>query len=121
MPAEISPVSQNTKSYEELLREGWELHASRKDEDLAESVFRQAIALDSKPVDAYYGLGLVLKSQDRRKEAIQAFEKVVELLDSHAIQDRTRRSILRRLALGHINQLKSGDWGLEREVWQREE
>jgi tetratricopeptide (TPR) repeat protein len=109
------------QTYEDYLREGWALHGSRKNEDVAEEYFRQAASANPKSVDAYYGLGLVLKAQDRRQEALQVFQKVVELLESNAIEDRVRAGMLRRLTLGQINQIRTGDWGLEKEIWKRAE
>lgn len=109
------------QSYEDYLREGWALHGSRKNEDMAEEYFRQAIDANPKSIDAYFGLGLVLKVQDRRQEAMQVFQKVVELLDSDVIEDKVRAGMLRRLTLGHINQMRSGDWGLEKEIWKHAE
>lgn len=107
------------KTYEDYYREAWAFHGSKKDEDAAEENFRQAIALNPSSVDAYYGLGLVLKAQDRRQDAIQAFQKVVELLDAQTVGDLSRAHMLRRLSIGHMNQMKTGDWGLEKEIWGR--
>jgi len=99
-------------------QQGWLLHSSRKDEDAAEENFRQAIASNPNYFDAYFGLGLVLKSQDRRQESIQAFQKVLELLESDPLDDRSRAEMLRRLTLAHINRMKTGDWNLEKEIWK---
>jgi len=106
------------RSETEYYEQGWLLHSSRKDEDAAEENFRRAIDFNPKFIDAYFGLGLVLKSQDRRQESIQAFQKVIELLESDPLEDRSRAEMLRRLALAHINQMKSGDWNLEQEIWK---
>jgi tetratricopeptide (TPR) repeat protein len=119
MPSEENAKPAQLQTYEEYIREGWALHASRKDEDGAEEYFRQAATANPNSVDAYYGLGLVLKAQDRRQEALQVFQKVLELLDSNVIDDRVRAGMLRRLTLGHINQIKTGDWGLDKEIWKR--
>ena len=66
----------------------------------------------------HIGLGLVLKTQDRRQDAILAFQNVVDLLEANPIEDRSRSQMLRRLAIGHMNQLKTGDWDLEKEIWK---
>jgi tetratricopeptide (TPR) repeat protein len=119
MAIEQAANSIQGKTYEDYYREGWTLHGSKKDEDAAEENFRQAIALSPKSVDAYYGLGLVLKAQDRRQEAIQAFQKVLDLLSANTVEDRIRSQMLHRLSIGHINQMKTGDWDLEKEIWKR--
>lgn len=119
MSLDESAKPSQLKSYDDYLREGWALHGSRKNEDMAEEYFRQAASANPKSIDAYYGLGLVLKAQDRRQEATQVFQKVVDLLDANVVEDRVRAGMLRRLTLGHINQMRSGDWGLEKEIWKR--
>jgi len=119
MAPEQTTNSLQRKTYEDYYRDGWTLHGSKKDEDAAEENFRQAIALNPKSVDAYYGLGLVLKAQDRRQEAIPAFQKVVDLLEANPIEDRIRSQMLRRLSIGQMNQMKTGDWDLEKEIWKR--
>jgi tetratricopeptide (TPR) repeat protein len=119
MPPDPTTNPTQSKTYEDYYREGWSLHGSKKDEDAAEENFRKAIALNPKSVDAYYGLGLVLKTQDRRQEAIAAFQQVVDLLDANTVEDRNRSQMLHRLSIGHINKLKTGDWDLEKEIWKR--
>jgi tetratricopeptide (TPR) repeat protein len=119
MAPEQTTDSIQAKTYEDYFREGWSLHSSKKDEDAAEEDFRKALALNPKSVDAYFGLGLVLKAQDRRQDAIQAFQEVVDLLNSGTVEDRSRMQMLRRLAIGHMNQLRTGDWDLEKEIWKR--
>lgn len=118
MTPDESAISTQPRSESEFYERGWLLHSSRKDEDAAEENFRRAIDFNPKFIDAYFGLGLVLKSQDRRQESIQAFQKVMELLESDPLEDRSRAEMLRRLALAHINQMKSGDWNLEKEIWK---
>jgi tetratricopeptide (TPR) repeat protein len=101
---------------EEFVNSGWAKKTSGNLEE-AESNFRKAISLNPDFVEAHYGLGLVLKAQGRRQDCIESFEKVIELIDK-GIDDRIRGEMLRRLALAHINQLRSGDWGLEQEIWK---
>lgn len=101
-----------------FMRRGWAYHA-RKQEDFAEADFRRALAIDPRSVDASYGLGLILKAQGRKDEAINAFRKTLELIADGAVEDRIRAEMLRRLSLGHINELSIGDWNLEEMVWHR--
>ena len=109
------------KTADDLFRQGWIQHSRDKEEQAAEESFRRAITLDHNKVDAYYGLGLVQKAQGKHREAVDTFQTVVEKIESGMIDDRVRSEMLRRLTLGHINMLKSGDWGLEEEIWQHEE
>lgn len=107
-----------SQSAEDFLRKGWEYH-SNKQEDSAEQSFRRAIQMSPGLLDAYFGLGLVLKAQGRKQEAIQAFEKVLDLLELEISSEPAQRQMLRRLTLGHINMINSGDWNLEKEIWKR--
>ena len=106
------------KDIETYMRRGWAYH-SRDLEDKAEADFRRALNLDPESVDANYVLGLVLKAKGEINEAVQQFEKTVQLLEAGKLDNKSRTEMLRRLSLGHINELKSGDWDLEREVWRR--
>ena len=83
----------------------------------AEQAFERAAALRPDDPEPSFGLGLALKRQMKKEPAIQAFRRVADL--TPRLADRARASILRRLALGHINYLERGEWDLEREVWGR--
>ena len=113
---ETSTGQKTPSSASELINKAWELKASGKIDD-AEVIFRKAIAIHPSSLEANYGLSLMLKSQDRRQESIAGFEKVLELIDQ-GVEDRARGEMLRRLALAHINHLRSGDWALEKEIWK---
>jgi tetratricopeptide (TPR) repeat protein len=81
--------------------------------------FHKAIDLDPTAVDAVYGLGMGLKAEGKKEEAVAAFKNAIALLDQGVVSDKVRARILRRLALGHINEMTKGDWNLEAEIWQR--
>ena len=100
------------------MRRGWAYH-SRGRQQAAEADFRRALELDSESVDANYVLGLILKAQDRHQEAVEYFQKTIELLEEGKLENKARTEMLRRLSLGHINELRKGDWDLESEVWRR--
>jgi tetratricopeptide (TPR) repeat protein len=87
--------------------------------DQAEADFRRAISIDPEDVDATYVLGLVLKAEGRIEEAVASFQKAVSLIEAGKVENKDRSEMLRRLALGHINELTEGDWNLEKEIWQR--
>ena len=105
------------QSANDYLRQGW-LDHGRSNETSAEEEFRKAIQLGPGLIDAYYGLGLVLKAQGRGKEAIQIFEKALDLVQNDTATEKVRMQMLGRLIRGHINLLNSGDWNLEKEVWK---
>ncbi len=115
--ADSPAVHQESASAAAYINKGWELKSSGK-LDEAEDSFRKAITLQPGSVEAYYALGLTLKAQNRRQESIRSFEKVFDLVEG-GLEDRVRGQMLRRLTLGHINQLSNGDWNLEHEIWQR--
>lgn len=106
------------KTAADFIRRGWENRTGGKLDD-AEKDFRKAISLDERSVEAYYGLGLMLKSQDRKKEAIENFTMVLEMIDTN-LEDHARIEMLRRLSKGQINMIKGGDWNLEKEIWRKE-
>jgi tetratricopeptide (TPR) repeat protein len=116
-PTETQQTTQ-LKTVDDFTRQGWVLHSEGK-QDAAETSFRQAVSIDPKSIEAYYGLGLVLKAEDRRQDAVQAFQQVLSLLEDGVVADPSRHAMLRRLSMGHINQLKEGDWNLEKEIWKK--
>ncbi len=85
----------------------------------AEADFHKAIGLDPEMVDAVYALGMTLKAGKKNQESIQTFGQVLALLNAGAVADRVRADMLRRLSLGHINVIQSGDWNLEKEIWHK--
>jgi tetratricopeptide (TPR) repeat protein len=115
-PNEI-PQPQSSMEY---LRRGYAFYARSLFPE-AEDDFRKAIELDPEAVDAVYALGMALKAHGRHEESIQVFKQVLSLLNAGAVADRVRADMLRRLAVGHINFITSGDWNLEKEIWQKVE
>jgi len=109
-PAQINP--QNAAEY---AGRGW-FYFSRQEFLEAQSDLETAISLEP-DVDFYYALGLILRAQGKNSEALAVFEKTLPLVSDSENQQRT--TMLRRLTLGQINMIKSGDWNLEKEVWKR--
>jgi len=101
----------------EFHRRGTAYYA-RKQFDAAVEDFKQAIALDDNMVDAHYSLGMVLKALGRKEEAAAAFQKVVDLVTPDVGSGNVSADMLRKLALGHKNELTQGDWNLEKEIWK---
>lgn len=92
---------------------GWG-HYGERQYDQAIEVFREALQLDGGSVDALYGLGLSLKEGGRHEEAVPVFVKVMRLAPQK--EPGARGTMLARLARGHINQIKKGDWDLDEEM-----
>jgi tetratricopeptide (TPR) repeat protein len=114
-PTEINP--ENAADY---VKRGYAFHA-RKEYAKADEDFRKAISMDSQSAEAHYGLGLNLKTQNKKEEAIKAFQQALDFMNALEEQDIIRAHMLSRITKGHINQLKKGDWDLRKEFWDRDE
>jgi tetratricopeptide (TPR) repeat protein len=110
----IDPKSLSPKSASDFSYRGW-LYYSQKDFALAEEDFHAS--LDSNPdnIDDLFALGLTLKAAGKLDQAVNIFEKILGLLDT--LPDKIRAHMLHRLVMGHINQIKIGNWHLEKEIW----
>ena len=104
--------------YEGFMRRGWVFHSSGEQEK-AESDFRRAISYSPESVDANFALGLVMKAQDNKEGAIELFNKCMELIEQGKIEEHDQSEMMRRLTLGHINELTTGDWNLEDQIWHQ--
>jgi hypothetical protein len=60
---------------------------------------------------------MVLRYSDKTREAIQVFTEVIT--NAELIEENPKARMVRNLAVGHIHQIESGDWNLEKEIWQR--
>jgi tetratricopeptide (TPR) repeat protein len=106
------------KTVDDFQKRGMAYYA-RKQYKEAEADLTKAIELDATNIDSYYSLGMVLKANNCKIDSIAAFKKVVELIHTRSDASTTKYDMLRRLALGHINELTEGDWNLEKEIWKR--
>lgn len=104
--------------YEGFMSRGWALH-SMGEHEKAESDFRTAIVYSPESIDAIYALGLVMKAQKKKEEAIELFEKCLRLIEQGKIEDQSRSEMMRRLTQGYINELTTGDWNLEEHIWRQ--
>jgi len=102
--------------YNGFMQRGWAHHA-RGSQNQAESDFRRAISYSPESVDANYALGLVMKSQGNKEGAVELFNKAMELIKQGKIESHSQSEMMRRLTLGHINELTTGDWNLEDQIW----
>ncbi len=92
---------------------------ARKQYQEAEKDLNKATSLDPNNIDAFYSLGMVLKAQNKKDVAVAAFTQVINLIHARSDSKQVRYDMLRRLALGHVNELTQGDWNLEKEIWKR--
>jgi tetratricopeptide (TPR) repeat protein len=104
--------------FDGFMRRGWANH-SRGEQAQAESDFRRALSYSQNSIDAHFALGLVLKTQGKKEDAVETFNVTMGLIEQGAIEDNEKRVMLRRLTLGHINELTIGDWNLEDEIWHQ--
>jgi tetratricopeptide (TPR) repeat protein len=110
------PQSMNPQTAGEYAERGW-LYYSKDDYTKAEADFRKALETEPKNADTLFALALNFKASGSPQQAIHTFEEVITALP--AVEDSTRAHMLERLVHGHINQLKQGDWNLEKEIWHR--
>jgi tetratricopeptide (TPR) repeat protein len=103
---------------EGYMRRGWAYH-TRGNHVEAESDFKQALMLDTESVEPNYALGLTKKAQGENEAALKYFKKAMNLIEAGKVEEGTQREMIRRLTLGHINELTDGDWNLEDEIWHQ--
>ena len=99
----------------EYIHRAW-LYYGQQNFEKSINDFYKALESDPENVDTVFGLALALKSNGNKEKAIEFFEKTLSLIDQ--IEDHIRARMLRRLTVGQINQIKTGDWNLEKELWQ---
>lgn len=92
---------------------GWQ-HYSRKEYFRAEADFQKALEGSPGAVDTLYALAMTYAASGRPQEAVQAFGKVLVLLQNPQGIDLVRVHMLVRLAQGHINHIQTGDWDLRK-------
>lgn len=106
-------VAANPQSAEAHTNLGWGLYGQKQ---LAEAVkeFQEAIRLDARSFDSHYGLGLAHKAAGAKAEAEAAFRAAHDLTGQ--LENQVRGQMLKHLLHAHINQLNTGDWGLDKEL-----
>ena len=95
------------ETIEDYLREGWSLHV-QGEHARAERNFREAFSMEPLSVEASYGLGLSLKLQGQKQEALQVFQRTIDLINSGKMNEHPRRAtMLRHLSTWHIRTISS--------------
>lgn len=107
-------VSENPTDVRSHLRLGWALYGK---DAYAEAVQTLSEAQERFPeeIEVIYALALAKKQHGQKESALELFREVVKR--SSEIKDEERAMMLRRIALGHANQLEHGTWELE--LWER--
>jgi tetratricopeptide (TPR) repeat protein len=94
-----SPTGKPPSTADDFIAKGWANHVNGEHAD-SETNFRRALVIDPQSAEAYYGLAMTLKSLQQFQPALEAFEKVVELINSEQMkEDPLRASMLRSLAI----------------------
>lgn len=96
---------------EDFVKSGWS-HYSKKEYYRAEADFQKALELSPNHIDTLYALAMTFQTSGRQQEAIHTFERVLKELPQLEEADKVRAHMLGRLAKGHINRIKTGDWNL---------
>jgi len=109
------PDTLNPQEMADFLERGW-LYYSHQKFEAAETDFHTVLDKEPDNIDALYGLGLALKSLGKSQQALEAFEQIDYGINR--IEDHQRALMISRLAHGQINQIKIGEWNLEKEVWK---
>ena len=104
--------------FEGYMRRGWAFHSKRNQAE-AEADFKKALTLNAESIEANYALGLTKKADGQTEAAIEYFRKAMNLIEAGKVDEGTQQEMLRRLTLGHINELTDGDWNLEDEIWHQ--
>lgn len=100
------PKTMEAATLEEFFNRGMMFY-SHEDFASAEADFKQAISKDAEAVDPIYGLALTYKASQQTDQAIEAFQKVIALLQQGKMDDQPeRKAMLMRISKSHINSLK---------------
>jgi tetratricopeptide (TPR) repeat protein len=110
-----NPSSINPQTPDEFCKRGW-LYYGRGEFSRAEADFVTSLEKEPDNPEYLYALGLTLKAAGSLDKALQKFEYALSLLNT--LKDPVRAQVMHRLLLGHVNQLKTGDWNLEKEIWK---
>jgi tetratricopeptide (TPR) repeat protein len=106
------PMVENPQTGEDFYQRGWQYY-SREEHNLAIGDFNKALFFTPDHPDILYALGLTLQAAEQNEEAIKAFQRTLSSLEN--LEDKTRASMLSRMARGHINRIRTGEWDIDSE------
>lgn len=110
------PSTLNPQNATEYLERGW-LYYTHQNLEKAISDFQTALEKEPNNIEVLYALGLALKASGATQQALKIFIRIDEVINY--VDDRQRRTMISRLTHGQINQIRTGDWNLEKEVWEK--
>jgi tetratricopeptide (TPR) repeat protein len=114
----VDPSSMGEPSTVDDLQKRGMAYYARKQFKEAEADLKKAISMDGNNIDSFYSLGMVLKAMNRKEDAVAAFKQALNLINAIPDSKTTKYDMLRRMALGHVNEMTQGDWNLEKEIWK---
>lgn len=114
----MDPASMGNPSTVDQYQKRGMAYYARQNYEQAEADLRKAASMDGSNIDVFYSLGLVLKAANHKDEAVEAFKQALNLISSAKDTNKTKYDMLRKLALGHVNEITQGDWNLEKEIWK---
>ena len=103
LAAHTQDIAAHPNSPAAYVDKGWS-HLSRKEFDQAVAAFEKAALLDSRSIDAQYGLGAAAKAKGDNARARQAFQKVIELSDAGA--DPVKVTMMSRMSRWALKELE---------------
>ncbi len=81
-----TPTGNNPSTADDFVDQGWTNHVTGEHTH-SEANFRKALEINAQSIEAYYGLAMALKSQNQPQPAIEAFEKVIALINANQMKD----------------------------------
>jgi tetratricopeptide (TPR) repeat protein len=110
----VEPTEPSTPvTADEFIESGWN-HFSKKEFFRSEADFKKALEIQPENADTLYALGMAQQASGNTQEAIRTFEEVIQLLEARKVEDPVRSLMLTRLANGHINRMKTGNWDMQK-------
>jgi tetratricopeptide (TPR) repeat protein len=90
-------VQRNNINYVFNLARMFQSRGKNDDNKIAESLFKQILGVNDKEINTHFNLGLLYEKTDRNSEAIQEYEKVIDLLPSGSDQ-KTKEQLERMIS-----------------------
>ena len=103
LAAHTQEIAAHPNSTVAFVDKGWS-HLSRGEYDQALETFEKAASLDSRSMDAQYGLGAAARLKGDKARAIQAFQRAVEISEAGA--DAVKGAMMGRMARWSLRELQ---------------
>jgi tetratricopeptide (TPR) repeat protein len=103
LAAHTQEIAAHPESKAAFVDKGWS-HLSRGEYDHALEAFEKAASLDSRSIDAQYGLGAAARLKGDKERARQAFQRAIEI--SEAGTDAVKGAMMGRMARWSLRELQ---------------